>query len=91
MSEALETYSPELDLDLAEITVVDVGDLVLDDLDMQRALVCVRDGMAQVARSARLAVMLGGEHTASLGGFRGIRLIYPDAASFKHLNIGECF
>ena len=35
--------------------------------------------MAHAARQARLAVMLGGEHTASLGGFRGIKRVYPDA------------
>jgi agmatinase len=35
--------------------------------------------MEEAARAARLSVMFGGEHTVSLGGFRGIKRVHPDA------------
>jgi agmatinase len=35
--------------------------------------------MAVAARQSSLAIMLGGEHTASLGGFRGLKRVYDDA------------
>ncbi len=46
---------------------------------MPKALDAISTAMAHAARQARLAVMVGGEHTASLGGFRGIKRVYPDA------------
>ena len=79
MSESLESYSPVLDRDLADLRVGDLGDLRLDGLGIEAALGAISQAMALVARTSRLAVMLGGEHTASLGGFRGIRQVHPDA------------
>jgi agmatinase len=79
MSDALETYSPVLDRDLQDLRVLDLGDLDLADSPMADALAQISDAMAYAARHARLGVMFGGEHTGSLGGFRGIRAVYPDA------------
>ena len=79
MSDALETYSPVLIRDLEDLVVQDLGDLQLAPLDMPAALAQIADAMALAARRAKLAVMIGGEHTASLGGFRGIKRVYPDA------------
>jgi agmatinase len=80
MSESLETYSPTLDRDLDDLALCDLGDLDFNAARIDQAIDLIADAAEQAARLARLAVMLGGEHTASLGGFRGIKRIYPDAA-----------
>jgi agmatinase len=80
VSDALEGYSPVLDRDLVEDgCLLDLGDLALDGLPMDAALAAIAEGMRHAASMAGLAVMLGGEHTASLGGFRGIKRVYPQA------------
>jgi agmatinase len=79
MSEALESYSPVLERDLEDLVIRDLGDVELAALRMPEALDRVSAAMAQAAGQAKLAVMLGGEHTASLGGFRGLKGVYPDA------------
>ena len=89
MSESLESYSPLLDRDLADVCVTDLGDLRLGGLDMPTALEHIAQAMA-LAASAGFAVMLGGEHTASLGGFRGLKRVLPDAVIVQadaHLDI----
>jgi agmatinase len=79
MSDALETYSPTLDRDLEDVAVRDLGDLELRQLAMADALDSIASAMAFAARQGSLAIMFGGEHTASLGGFRGIKRVHPDA------------
>jgi agmatinase len=79
ISDVLETYSPVLDRDLADLDVLDLGDVQLEGLAMPEALDAVATGMAYASQHAKLAIMLGGEHTASLGGFRGIKRVHPDA------------
>jgi agmatinase len=79
MSEGLESYSPVLDRDLEDFVTRDLGDLNLDGLAIPDALDAITAAMALVASQARMAVMLGGEHTASLGGFRGVKRVHPDA------------
>jgi agmatinase len=79
MSDSLESYSPILDRDLADLSIRDLGDLELNHLSPIDALEIVTRAMAHATASASLAVMLGGEHLASLGGFRGIKRVHPDA------------
>ncbi len=79
MSESLESYSPVLARDLDDFSVIDLGDLQLNGASMPEALEGISAAMALAANRAKFSVMLGGEHTASLGGFRGIRRVYPDA------------
>ena len=79
MSEGLESYSPLLDRDLEDCVIRDLGDLKLQGIEMREALDRISAAMAQAASQASLGVMLGGEHTASLGGFRGLRRVYPEA------------
>jgi len=69
-----------LNRDLEDLVVRDLGDVLLQGVtDVPEALQQISGGMAFAASQARLAVMLGGEHTASLGGFRGLKRVYPDA------------
>ena len=80
MSDVLETYSPVLDRDLEDLADRDLGDLELRDVPMADALeqISAGDGLRRQLRR-RSAVMIGGEHTASLGGFRGLKRVMPDA------------
>jgi agmatinase len=91
VSDVLESYSPVLDRDLVEdACLVDLGDLSLDGLGMEAALGAIADAMRYAASLAGLALMVGGEHTASLGGFRGIQQVYPGARLLQvdaHLDI----
>jgi agmatinase len=80
MSDSLESYSPTLDRDLSDVAVVDLGDLVsLNEAGIEDALEQIANAAAHAASVGNLAVMLGGEHTGSLGGFRGVARVYPDA------------
>jgi agmatinase len=79
MSEGLESYSPVLDRDLEDLSVRDLGDVELAALEMTDALDRISAAMALAANQSKIAIMLGGEHTASLGGFRGVKRVYPDA------------
>jgi agmatinase len=80
MSDGLESYSPVLDRDLEDLVIRDLGDLDLAGLEMHQALDAISAAMTHAASQARTAIMIGGEHTASLGGFRGVKRVYPDAA-----------
>ena len=79
LSDSLETYSPALDRDLEDLKLVDLGDVDLEALTVEAAVDAIADAMEEAARVGRLPVMFGGEHTVSLGGFRGIRRVHPDA------------
>src|SRR5919201_1438557 len=72
VSDALETYSTVLDRDLSDVALLDLGDLPLEGLAMPEALDRIAAAMAHAAGVADLAIMVGGEHTGSLGGYRGI-------------------
>lgn len=90
VSDALETYSPMLDRDLEDARLLDLGDLELQGLGMEACLEQIAGAMAHAATVARMGVMIGGEHTGSLGGYRGIKRVYPDAALVQldaHLDI----
>jgi agmatinase len=80
MSESLETYSPVLEADLEDAAIVDYGDVRLDGLDVDRALERIATAVEAAARGAAVAVMLGGEHTVSLAGYRAVKRLHPDAA-----------
>jgi agmatinase len=89
-SDVLETYSPDLDADLEDVALGDLGDLELAGLDMDQALDAIAAASEHAARTARLAVMLGGEHTASLAGVRGAGRVHPELALLHvdaHLDI----
>jgi agmatinase len=79
MSDSLESYSPSLDRDLADLVVRDLGDLDLNELGVEGAIAAIASAAAYASAAAQLVVMLGGEHTASLGGFRGVKRVYPNA------------
>src|SRR5579864_8497659 len=94
MSDGLETYSPVLDRDLETLRVADLGDLRLQELSIEQSLDAISDAMAYAAEHAKLAVMVGGEHTGSLGGYRGLKRIHPDAVILQadaHLDMRSAY
>jgi agmatinase len=62
----------------------------VDQRAMTAALGMIADAAEHGARMAGLAVMVGGEHTASLGGYRGVQRVHPELALLHvdaHLDI----
>lgn len=94
MSWALETYSPILDRDTLDLRVIDLGDLPIAGSDMEEALQTIADAVEWAARRAQLPIMIGGEHTASLGAYRGITRVHPGAWLLQvdaHLDLRDAY
>jgi agmatinase len=77
VSDVLETYSPTWDADLSELPLADWGDVRLADLAMEEALAVI-DATVGQAMDVGLPIMLGGEHTATIGAIRAAHRRYPD-------------
>lgn len=73
----LETYSPLLDRDLEDIGVCDLGDL---DLPPETALALdrVEKVSASVHQAGKIPVMIGGDHSMTLGAVRAAHAAHPD-------------
>jgi agmatinase len=76
----LETYSPYLDRDLADIAVFDGGDLELCIGDARLALDQIEAYTAQIVKDGKIPVMMGGEHLITLGAFRAVFSAFPDVS-----------
>src|SRR5205823_3773610 len=76
VSDVLETYSPMLHADLTERPLADWGNVDLAGCAMDAALSAVAAAM-RAAASVALPIMLGGEHTATVGAIRGLAELYP--------------
>lgn len=75
---SLETYSPELDRDLeAHLAVADLGDLPVEGLDPPEMLEAVALAVASLD-AGTVPVLLGGDHTLTLGAVRALRARHPD-------------
>jgi agmatinase len=79
LSESLETYSPVLERDLEDLVIVDLGDAVPATAPVGQALDAIERAMGNALSIAQVAVLLGGEHTVTLAGYRAVRRVYPDA------------
>jgi agmatinase len=72
-SASIESYSPRLGRDLADLALADAGDLDLAGLPAERAMRRVADAVAGHAAAGRLVVALGGDHSLSIGTAEGLR------------------
>lgn len=91
VSDVLESYSPLVQRDLDELDFVDGGDVDLAGLDVAAALEAIEAEVAAAARHG-LVLLLGGEHTATLGAFRGVKAVHPAALLVQvdaHLDIRD--
>jgi agmatinase len=76
-SDSLETYSPAQERDLVDLALVDAGDLELTGLSAHAMVARVREG---VAAARGLPLVLGGEHTVTVGAVHALADRHPDLA-----------
>jgi agmatinase len=74
-SDSIETYSPLLDRDLDDVPYVDAGDLDVDALDPDAMIRAVGRALP-----SGVPLVLGGEHTITLGVVGALTPRYPDLA-----------
>ena len=77
VSDVLETYSPQLDRDLAELPLADWGDVSWVG-GVEEALSSIADVVAAACNQSALPLVIGGEHTATIGAVRGALRRYAD-------------
>jgi len=78
-SQSLETYSPILGRDLADVAYADLGDVDVAGLRPDQMVDAVRAFVGQMA-PASLPLLLGGEHTIALGAIQTLQRTHPDLA-----------
>jgi agmatinase len=71
-SQHMETYSLRTGLDLDDITLADMGDVKVSD-DVQVSLRRIEETTRLASSSGKIPVLLGGEHTVTLGALRALR------------------
>lgn len=74
----LETYSPVLDRDLEDARVCDLGDLELPAGNAPLALERVEAVSDSILTAGKLPVMIGGDHSMTLGAVRAALKVHPD-------------
>lgn len=91
-SQSIESYSPILDRDLEGLPLIDRGDLDLEALPPEAMVEVVRSAVSDIAAGGGLPVLLGGDHTVSVGAVRALaahhlalRVLILDA----HLDLRE--
>ena len=76
-SESIETYSPTLRRDLDDLALADPGDLDLDGCSCEEAVERVRNAVTGLSG---FPLMLGGEHTLTVGAVEAALTRHPDLA-----------
>ena len=76
-SAGIETFSPYQNRDLEEIPVCDAGDLELPFGSAARALDGIEGFVSHVMGDGKIPVMIGGEHSVTLGAIRAAATRYP--------------
>ena len=71
-SQHMETYSLRTGLDFDDITLADMGDVKISD-DVQVSLRRIEETTRLASSSGKIPVLLGGEHTVTLGALRALR------------------
>ncbi len=77
-SESIETYSPTLDRDLTDYSIVDLGDIVFADESLEEALDIIEAKIGEIAGLGGLPLCLGGEHTITLPIVKALKDFYGD-------------
>ncbi len=77
-SQSLEMYSAFVNVDLDEVSYIDRGDLEVPPGNAQRIVEIVEEEIGRVLADGLRPVVLGGEHTITLGVIRALAGIYDD-------------
>lgn len=80
ISDGLESYSPALDRDLAEIEFADLGNLTLLVDDAEGVTLHVRDTCRDLLAQNATPVLLGGEHSFTPGAVAAALETHPELA-----------
>ncbi len=75
-SQSIESYSAIFDADLRDIPLGDAGDLPLSDT-VEEALEQIASAVEQFLRAGRRIVVLGGDHSVTIGVIVGVRRVVP--------------
>ena len=78
VSQGLETYCPQLDSDLEDLTFVDLGAVEIPFGAPEPVLELVREATATVLNKGLRPLMLGGEHSISSGAVAAVVERHPD-------------
>jgi agmatinase len=76
-SQVLETYSPNQDADLEDISFEDRSDIELPFGDPQPVLDIIQATVERIVAENKLPFMLGGEHLVTLGAIKALVPLYP--------------
>lgn len=80
VSSGLESYSPERDLDLDDLTLADLGNLEIGHGAPRPVLEALTAGVRHILDAGALPLVLGGEHSITPGAVRAVAERYPDLA-----------
>lgn len=78
VSVVLESYSPDLDLDLAEIGYCDLGNLEVPMGPPEPMVERVRAAVTALMQAGLVPLMLGGEHSVTTGAVEAVHARHPD-------------
>jgi len=77
-SHSLETFGPYLDRDLTNMDYIDLGDLDVAPGSVERMIEGVAEVVAEIHDREMRPILLGGEHTISIGAVMKMVEYYPD-------------
>jgi agmatinase len=79
VSDSIETYSPALDRDLEDLRLGDLGDLPVRNMEPSEMVAAVERAVASLD-AGTLAVLLGGDHTVTVGAIQALAARHADLA-----------
>ena len=77
VSSGIETYCPQLDLDLEDLAFADLGALAIPHGAPEPVLAAVEQATSSVLELGLAPLMLGGEHSISSGAVAAVARRYP--------------
>ena len=80
VSAGLESYCPQLDLDLEELAFADLGAVAIPFGAPEPVIAAVRAATSEVLNRGLAPLMLGGEHSISSGAVAAVAARHPDLA-----------
>ena len=80
VSSGLETYDPQLDLDLEDMAFADLGAVAIPFGAPEPVVAAVRSATEAVLALGLAPLMLGGEHSISSGAVAAVAQLHPDLA-----------
>jgi agmatinase len=78
VSESLETYDPQLDTDLEDFIIRDLGNLEIGTGSPEPVVAAVQRATAQILAAGLHPLMLGGEHSITSGAVAAVAARYPN-------------